>query len=176
MAIIRWILKTIDSLSDAAGWVGKWFALVLVAAGTFETISRHFFGAPTIWAYDTLSMSGGIMYLLGASFDLKRNAHTRVDLIYAQLPVRVRALIDVLMSLLLFFPLMTVLLWYSFTWTVKAWKIGEVMFTSFWYPPAGPYRTVFTIGLFLLVLQGIAQLVRDLHILARGTPIDQPKP
>jgi TRAP-type mannitol/chloroaromatic compound transport system permease small subunit len=176
MTIIRWILKTIDSLSDASGWVGKWFALVLVGAGTFETVSRHFFGSPTIWAYDTLSMAGGVMYLLGASFDLKRNAHTRVDLIYSQLPIRVRALIDVLMSLLLFFPLMTVLLWYSITWAIKAWKINEVMFTSFWYPPAGPYRTVFAVGLLLLVLQGIAQLVRDVHIVVRGKPIDQPKP
>ena len=80
------------------------------------------------------------------------------------------------MSLLLFFPLMTVLLWYSITWAIKAWKINEVMFTSFWYPPAGPYRTVFAIGLLLLVLQGIAQFVRDVHILVRGEPIDQPKP
>ncbi len=174
MAIIRWILKFIDSLSEAAGSVGKWFALVLVFAGTYETISRHFFGAPTIWAYDTLSMAGGIIYLLGASFDYKRSAHTRVDLIYTLLPARIKALIDVLMSLLLFFPLVTVLLWYSFTWTVKAWKIHEVMFTSFWYPPAGPYRTIFTIGLLLLLLQGLAQFVRDIHVLARGTPIDKP--
>jgi len=174
MAIIRWILKFIDSLSETAGSVGKWFALVLVFAGTYETISRHFFGAPTIWAYDTLSMAGGIIYLLGASFDYKRSAHTRVDLIYTLLPARIKALIDVLMSLLLFFPLVTVLLWYSFTWTVKAWKIHEVMFTSFWYPPAGPYRTVFTIGLLLLLLQGLAQFTRDMHMLVRGTPIDKP--
>jgi len=174
MAIIRWILKFIDSLSETAGSVGKWFALILVFAGTYETISRHFFGAPTIWAYDTLSMAGGIIYLLGASFDYKRSAHTRVDLIYTLLPARIKALIDVLMSLLLFFPLVTVLLWYSFTWTVKAWKIHEVMFTSFWYPPAGPYRTVFTIGLLLLLLQGLAQFTRDMHMLVRGTPIDKP--
>ncbi|MBN2873562.1 MAG: TRAP transporter small permease subunit [Spirochaetales bacterium] len=174
MTIIRWILKFIDSLSEAAGSIGKWFALVLVAAGTYETISRHFFGSPTIWAYDTLSMAGGILYLLGASFDYKHNAHTRVDIIYSHLKPRVRVLIDIIASLVLFFPLMTVLLWFSFTWTVKAWKIGEVMFTSFWYPPAGPYRTVFTIGLLLLVLQGVAQFIRDIHFLVRGTTIDQP--
>lgn len=175
MAIIRWILKRIDWLSDASGWLGKWMALVLIGAGTFETVSRHFFGSPTIWAYDTLSMAGGIMYLLGASFDLKRNAHTRVDLIYSHFSPRGKAVMDIVMSIVLFFPLVTMLFAYSLKYAIKAWKINEVMFTSFWYPPAGPYRSVFTLGLLLLLLQGIAQLVRDIHVLAKGVPLDQPE-
>lgn len=174
MTIVRRLLKAVDAASEASGAVGKWFAVVLVVVGTFETISRHFFGAPTIWSYDVLSMSGGALYLLGASFDLKHNAHTRVDLIYSQLKPRTRAAMDVAFSLLLFFPLMIVLLRYSFVWAVKAWKIKEVMFSSFWYPPAGPYRTLFTIGLALLVLQGLAEFVRNLYFAVRGTPIDQP--
>ncbi len=174
MAIIRMVLKFVDSLSELSGRIGKYFALVLVGVGTFETVSRHVFGAPTIWSYDTLSMAGGALYLLGASFDYKHNAHTRVDLIYSQLPIRIRALIDVLASLVLFFPLVTVLLWYSAKWTIKAWKTNEIMTNSFWYPPAGPYRTLMTIALLLLVLQGLAQFVRDLYFVARGKAIDQP--
>jgi len=174
MAIIRSVLKFVDSLSELSGSVGKYFALVLVGVGTFETISRHVFGAPTIWSYDTLSMAGGALYLLGASFDYKRNAHTRVDLIYSQLPVRIRSLIDAIASLALFFPLMTVLLWYSAKWMIKAWKTNEIMTNSFWYPPAGPYRTLVTLGLLLLVLQGLAQFVRDVYMVIRGQSIDQP--
>ncbi|MCP5515129.1 MAG: TRAP transporter small permease subunit [Spirochaetales bacterium] len=172
MTFIRKVLKFIDNLSETAGSVGKWFALLLVAAGTFETISRHVFGSPTIWAYDTLSMAGGTLYLLGASYDYLHNAHTRVDLIYSRFSPRIRALIDMVASLFLFFPLVTVMFWYSLKWTIKAWKINEVMFNSFWYPPAGPYRTVFTLGLFLLVLQGLAKLVRDVYLFVGGTPID----
>lgn len=172
MAIMRMVLKTIDKMSELSGAVGKWFALVLVFAGTFETVSRHLFGAPTIWSYDTLSMAGGALYLLGASYDYKHNAHTRVDLIYSRLKPRVQALIDLVASLVLFFPLVMVMLWFSGKWAVKAWKINEVMFTSFWYPPAAPYRTLVTFGLLLLLLQGLAQLVRDVFFLIRGTSID----
>lgn len=172
MTIIRAILKGIDSLSELSGKVGKYFALILVGVGTFETISRHFFGAPTIWSYDTLSMAGGALYLLGASYDYKLNAHTRVDLIYSHLPQRIRALVDVLASLILFFPLMTILLWYSTTWTIKAWKTHEIMTNSFWYPIAGPYRSLMTIALGLLVLQGLAQFTRDAYYLIRGKSID----
>ena len=46
------------------------------------------------------------------------------------------------------------------------------MFNSFWYPPAGPYRTIFAIGLFLLVLQGFAKLIRDVYLLVKGTNLD----
>jgi TRAP-type mannitol/chloroaromatic compound transport system permease small subunit len=172
MTFIRTVLRLIDRMSDTAGSLGKWFALALVVVGTYETVSRHIFGAPTIWAYDTLSMAGGALYLLGASYDYRHNAHTRVDLIYSRLSQRARALVDVIASLFLFFPLMTVMLWYSAKWAIKAWKINEVMFNSFWYPPAGPYRTLFTLGLFLLVLQGLAQFVRDLYLVIRGTSID----
>ncbi len=175
MTIIRMILRFIDRLSDLSGSIGKWFALVLVFVGTFETVSRHLFGSPTIWSYDTLSMAGGALYMLGASYDYRHNAHTRVDLIYSKLRPRIQALIDVLASLALFFPLVMVMLLFSGKWALKAWKINEVMFTSFWYPPAAPYRTLFTIGMLLLLMQGLAQFVRDFYFLIRGTSIDSIK-
>jgi TRAP-type mannitol/chloroaromatic compound transport system permease small subunit len=75
MSSLRKILKFIDTVSEASGWVAKWFALVLVFAGTYEAVSRHFFNAPTEWAYDVLCMAGGTLYLLGASYDYLHEAH-----------------------------------------------------------------------------------------------------
>ena len=172
MSVLLKSLKFIDTLSEKAGAIGKWFAFLLVLVGTYETVSRHFFNAPTIWAYDSLCMAGGATYLLGASFDLLHDAHTRVDLIYTRFSKRTQALIDVICSLLFFFPLMIVMFVVATQWAIKAWKIHEVMFNSFWYPPAGPYRTVFALGLFLLILQGLAGLVRNLYLFIRGESID----
>ncbi len=57
-------------------------------------------------------------------------------------------------------------------WALKAWRINEVMFNSFWYPPAAPYRTVFAVGgLLLLVLQGVAKFIRDLYFVIKGEEI-----
>lgn len=172
LTILRKVLQSIDWLSEKSGSVGKWFALVLVLVGAYETVSRHFFGAPTIWSYDSLCMAGGVVYLLGASYDYRHDAHTRVDLIYGSLSKRTRALLDVVCSLFLFFPLMGFMLKLAVTWAIRAWRIKEVMFSSFWYPPAAPYRTVFAIGLALLVLQGLARFVRDLYLLVRGETLD----
>lgn len=172
MTLVRKLLRFIDFLSETAGSLGKWFAFLLVLVGTFDAISRHFFNAPTIWAYDTLCMAGGIIYMLGASYDYKHDAHTRVDLIYSALSKKAQSIIDIICSIFLFFPLMIIMLKLSITWAMKAWRGHEVMFTSFWYPPAAPYRTLFAVGLLLLILQGTARFIRDIYFVIRGESID----
>jgi TRAP-type mannitol/chloroaromatic compound transport system permease small subunit len=172
MTIVTKILKYIDFLSEKAGALGKWFAFLLVLVGAYETISRHFFNAPTIWAYDTLCMAGGAVYLLGASYVYLHDSHTRVDLIYSMLSKRTQAWIDIVCSLLFFFPLMTIMFKIATEWSIKAWKTDEVFTNSFWYPPAAPYRTVFAVGLLLLLLQGIAKFIRDTYFVVRGDSID----
>ncbi len=172
MAILKKILKLIDFMSETSGAIGKWFAFLLVLVGAYETISRHFFNAPTIWAYDTLCMSGGVLYMLGASYVYKHDAHTRVDLIYSRFSKRGKALMDVICSLVLFFPLMIIMFKLAVQWAAKAWRINEVMFNSFWYPPAAPYRSIFALGLLLLILQAMAKFIRDVHFLVRGKEID----
>jgi TRAP-type mannitol/chloroaromatic compound transport system permease small subunit len=171
MAVLIKLLTSIDWLSEKSGAVGKWFAFLLVLIGSYETISRHFFNSPTIWSYDSLCMAGGVVYLLGASYNYKHNAHTRVDVLYTMVSQRKKALIDVICALFLFFPLMIIMFKMSVVWAMRAWKIHEVMFNSFWYPPAAPYRTVFAIGLFLLILQAIAKFIRDLYLVIRGKEI-----
>lgn len=170
--ILKKILKAIDKISETAGAVGKWFAVALVLIGSYEAISRHFFNSPTIWAYDSLCMAGGALYLIGASYTYLKNSHTRVDLFYSQLSEKGQAIMDVICALILFFPLMTVMFALSVEWSVKAIKVNEVMFNSFWYPPAAPYRIVFALGLFMLILQGLAKFVRDVYFIIRGKQID----
>ena len=77
-------------------------------------------------------------YMLGASYNYLHDAHTRVDLFYMRAKPRTKAFIDVICAIFLFFPLMIIMFKLAVDWAVKAWKINEVMFNSFWYPPAAP--------------------------------------
>ncbi len=170
--IIKKILSIIDSISKLAASVAKWFAWLLVLVGAYDTIARHFFNAPTIWAYDTLCIAGGVLYVLGWAYDYLCDCHTRVDLIYRNLSPKKQALLNVISSLFLFYPLVIALLTVSVNWTIRAWRIKEKMISTFWYPPAAPYRTVFTLGILLLLLQGTANFIRDLYLIIRGEPLD----
>lgn len=172
MGALKKLIQSVDSLSELSGNVGKWFAVALVVIGSYDTITRHFFNAPSDWAYDMLCMSGGALYLFGASYDLKYEAHTRVDVFFNMLKPRARAFVNIVTTILFFFPLIGMLLYMGITWAIKAIKVKEVMFTSFWYPPAAPYRIVFVIGMLLLLLQGISNFVKELYFLIKGEKID----
>ena len=172
MGALRKFLRAIDWLSEKSGQIGKWTAVGLVFVGAYDTISRHFFNAPSDWAYDMMCMFGGAMYLLGASYDHRYHAQTRVDIFFNMLKPRTRALVNIVASLLFFFPLIGMMLYEGVKWSIKAIKVNEVMFTSFWYPPAAPYRIVFTIGVLLLFVQGIANLIKDIIFFRGGEQID----
>jgi TRAP-type mannitol/chloroaromatic compound transport system permease small subunit len=173
MRQLKKALRVIDSISEHGGAsIALWFVWLIVLAGTYDTIARHFFNAPTVWAYDTLCMGGGVVYALGWAYDHRHNAHIRVDIIYRSLSPRKKALWDAISTCLFFFPLMVALSISSISWAIKAWRINETMISTFWYPPAAPYRTVFAIGIILLTLQGVANFIRHLHFLIRGESLD----
>jgi len=112
------------------------------------------------------------MYVMGWSYDYLLDYHTRVDLFYRNISPRKKALINVISSLFLFFPLVGALLKISITWAIRAWRINETMISTFWYPPAAPYRTIFALGMLFLAMQGVSNFVRDLYFVIRGEPLD----
>jgi len=169
---MRTILRIIDSISEWTGKTGQWFAVALVAVMTFEVISRYVFGRPNLWVHELVMMIGASLYALGYGYVQRHDAHIRADLLYARLSPRGRAIIDLAGWLLIFFPLMILLIETSFVWTVRAWRIDERMPITGWYPPVAPLRAVVMLGFCVLALQGVAQLIRDLHLLIRNKPHD----
>ena len=172
MAILKKILKVIDSISEYSSLLTRWLAWLLVLVGAYDTIARHFFNAPTLWAYDTMCMAGGALYVLGWSYVHLHESHIRVDLLFRLLSPKKKALLDIICALIFFFPLMGILTVVSANWAMRAWRINEKMISTFWYPPAAPYRTIFAIGIFLLTIQGIVKFIRDLYFLVRDEQFD----
>lgn len=169
---MRTILRFIDSVSDWTGRSARWLCAVLVVVMTYEVTMRHVFGAPTMWAYETSIMLGAAIYALAWSYTHRHHSHVRVDVFYTHLSPRGKASIDVIGTLLLFFPLMILFVGASVAWAWKAWAINEKMVETYWYPPAAPLRTVVAIGICLFAIQGVAQFIRDLYLLIRNKAYD----
>jgi TRAP-type mannitol/chloroaromatic compound transport system permease small subunit len=150
-----------------------WISLLLVFVGGYDVAMRYVFNAPPEWAYQTLTFLGGSMYILGWSYVSCKRAHIRVDVLYERFPVRARAIIDSMGHLFLFYPLLGALIFASFKWMMRAWRTNEVMAETNWYIPAGPFRTIVFVAFCLFAIQGLADLVRDLHIVLKGEPINE---
>ncbi|MBA7516777.1 hypothetical protein ES705_08825 [subsurface metagenome] len=169
---MRTVLGTINSISEWSGRLISWLVLFLFLVGTYDAIMRFVFNAPTMWAYETMMMLGGVIYLGGWAYDCLHKSHIRIDLFYTKLPPRKRALLDVVCAMIFFFPLMAILIKTSTDWAWYAWSTHEVMSESFWYPPAGPFRTAIAVGICLFFLQGSAQFIRDFYFVVKGKPYD----
>jgi TRAP-type mannitol/chloroaromatic compound transport system permease small subunit len=169
---MRTIVRVIDSISEWAGKSVRWLGVILVVQVTYEVTMRYVFNSPSLWGYELGIMLGGTLFVLAFAYTHQQRAHVRVDVIYVHLPPRAKATIDVLGDLLVFTPLIILLAIKSWDWAWYAWSTSERMPTTGWYPPAGPLRTMVLLGFGLLALQGVAQLVRDLHLLIRNKPYD----
>ena len=168
---MRTIVRLIDSISEYTGKVICWACVVLVGVLTYEVIMRYAFSAPTIWSYELSRMLGATIVILGVAYTHRHHGHVRVDVFYTHFPPKWRTIIDIVFALLLFFPLFITLTYAAASEMWYSWASGEVLTGTVWYPPAGPIRTVMFLGLFLLALQGVAQFIRDLHLLIRNKPL-----
>jgi TRAP-type mannitol/chloroaromatic compound transport system permease small subunit len=164
---MRTAVKTIESISEWSGKVMRWACVVLILVLCFEVTARYVFDAPTMWAYEVGTMLGTTIVAMGWAYTHWRHGHVRIDIFYARLSPRGKALIDVICSLVLFFPLLIILMYNATDHVWFAWTKGETLGESYWYPPAFPIRTVLLLGLMLFFLQGIAQFIRDLFVLLR---------
>lgn len=156
-------VRVFDIAAEILGQAAKYLTFVLIGVISYEVFTRYVLGAPTIWAYESIKMSGGVLAVLGFAYVHRHNAHIRVDLLYNKLSPKTQSLIDSVGYFLLFLPLIGALLYSSVIYTWEAWLYDERLMETFWYPPAGPLRTVVSLGLLILFLEGIAVFIRNLY-------------
>jgi len=172
MTTIRTIVRGIDSISDWAAKTIRWFLVALMLVMVYEITMRYAFGAPTMWAFETAMMLGAVVFSWGWSCAQRRQAHVRIDVLYTHLSPRQKAIIDVVGDSLIYIPLAVGLTYVSATAAWEAWKVGEVMTETYWYPPATPLRVMVTLAFGLFAIQSGPQLFRDLYLLIRNKPYD----
>ncbi len=166
------VLHAIDLISDWTAKVISWLCVALILVLVFDVVERYVFGGATEWAYETAVMLGGTIYVLGWCYVHRMREHIRVDIFYVHLSLRKQVIIDIVGTLLFLLPLLYVMIDTSIFYMMRAWKIGEVLAETFWYPPAGPFRTMVVVGLFLFTLQVVAHLIRDFYQLVRNKAYD----
>jgi len=170
MSALRCVLHVIDEISR---WSGRLVAILvplMVLALSYEVISRYFFNAPTLWAQDVAVFSFGYVGLVGGAYVMRERAHINVDLFYARMRPRGKALCDVITGVIAMF-FLTLVVIYGWRETARAFELGLGRPTD-WAPPLGPFILPIVIGGVLLLLQTLANWVRNLHLLITGRLLD----
>jgi TRAP-type mannitol/chloroaromatic compound transport system permease small subunit len=166
---LRKILDGICTTSERSGRIFSWLSLALIFAITYDVAARYLFSAPTVWSYDISYMLGGSLMVLGGAYTLLHRGHVSVDIVYSRLSPRAQAILDTVLTFFIFFPLISVLLYFATTHAIKSVITQEVsaMGTSF-TPVMWPFRCVLVIAIFLFLLQGIAWFAQNIIKLMKG--------
>ena len=106
--------------------------------------------------------------MLGEAYTLLKKRHVRIDIFYNRFSERKKALIDIIFYLIFFFPLWIGLLYAMIPYVYLSWVTGERSMQGYWMPILYPFKTVMPVGIFLFLLQGIAEFIRSVMVLRRG--------
>ena len=179
-----WMAKTIEVIDRNMLLTGKivcWITIPLIFAMVYEVIGRHFFNRPTLWSFDISRMLAGALFMLGAAYTLSKGIHIRADFLYRNWKVRNQAKVDLFLYLLFFFPGFLVFFWVSFDYAYTSIcgrsdlmeclggkvRIQRAMDTT-WMPIMWPLKSCMPVGAFLLLIQGISEVLKSYYAFVKG--------
>ena len=150
---------------------GEWSSLLIIPLTVvviYEVVMRYVFNAPTIWAFDTGYMIGGGMVSVGMGHVLLHKGHVRVDVLYDRFSARTKLVVDFILTIILFFPMMVIFIYTSWQYLVLSWVRGERSGYGIWEPTLVPFRFVVLVAWIILAIAGIAWFVRTAAKLFKG--------
>ncbi len=162
------IIRRISAISEFVGKAASWLVLALSFSIGYEVFARYLFNAPTTWAFDTSLMLYGAYFMLASAYTLSHNAHVRGDIFYRRWSDRTQAIIDLTLYVLVFFPAMLALMWVGFGFFRESFLIRETSAFSPYRRPIYPLKAVIPVAAFLLLLQGVAQVLRCVIAIRTG--------
>ncbi len=151
-----------DLIDRVNGWVGHFIAywsVIAVFVYYYEVLARYVFNSPTNWAHESMFLVFGMQYLLAGGFAFREDSHVRVDVVYEHFSERGRSVIDLITSLF-FFVFAVTLLVTGAIFAMDSIAVWEVSFTE-WAIQYWPVKISIAVGAFLIILQGLAKVIRD---------------
>jgi len=167
--IVRNVGNGIGLVSEWSGRIIAWGVIVMMAIVCYEVVMRYVFDAPTIWAFGALGMSLAIFISMGFAYVAHHRANLTVDIIYKRFSAKTKLILDIVFTLIFFFPLYFTL-FYQFA--AHAWATFQAgtrlsPFWGAWFPVVWPSRAMVALGFGLLSLQGIVIFVKDVVALTK---------
>lgn len=183
------ISRAIDGLSRICGIAATWLVLLAALVSALNAFARYSVGAllyvgQTLgiftrelnWLFDLYRNNSNIMsdlqlamfagmVMLGGPWTLKMNEHVRVDLVYGMLGYRKRDWVDLIGGVFFLVPLCLLMIHLSWPWFLEAWN-GDEMSQNAGGLPRWPAKFCLPAGFFLMLLQGISEIIKCVVSLA----------
>ena len=162
------LLHAADRLST---WVGKafsWLIVTLMVVVCAEVFKRYALNAPTAWIYDANNMMYGTLFMMCGAYTLSQDGHVRGDFLYTNMRPRTQAAFDLALYFLFFLPGIVALVYAGYYYGMDSWRINEHSNVTADGPPVYQFKLVIPVAGVLVMLQGIAEIIRCIVCLRTG--------
>jgi TRAP-type mannitol/chloroaromatic compound transport system permease small subunit len=153
------LADAIDRLNAAIGRLSA-CAILAMALIQFAVIVLRLFGVGSLWLHEALFYFHVALVLFTAAWTLRNDGHVRVDIFYTSASPRSRAAIDLAGSLLLLLPFMLAIIWFSWPYTLRSWKILEGSREAGGLPLVFLLKSAILLFAAQMLLQGLSQAIR----------------
>src|SRR5262245_58972551 len=170
-AVLMNAKRLVRSIDDVSYWSGKAFAWLIVALTfvvSIEVFKRYILNAPTAWIFDFNNMLYGTLFMLCGAYTLALAGHVRADFVYIYLPPRGQAALDLILYFAFFIPGILGLIYAGYDYAALSWRIGEHSPVTAEGPPVYHFKTVIPVAGTLVMLQGMAEIVRCIVCIRTG--------
>ncbi len=181
-------IRRIDAMNRFIGRTIMYGVFVMIGVLLWSSVSKTFF-VPTLWTLEMAQFCMVAYYMLGGPYSIQLGSNVRMDLFYGAWTDRRRASVDAMTVFFLIFYLI-ILLWGGISSTAyslgdfsgepfdffaglfgafvtggpdaAAAEIGHLERSpSAWRPYMWPIKVIMVFGIFLMLLQAISELCKD---------------
>ncbi|NVK18326.1 MAG: TRAP transporter small permease subunit [Methylocystaceae bacterium] len=140
------------------GRIAMYGVFLLVGILLWSSISKTFF-LPSLWTLEMAQFAMVAYYIMGGPYSIQMGSNVRMDLLYGSWRPRTKMLVDCVTVFFLIFYL-GVMLYGGIDSTTYSLMYGERSPTA-WRPYLWPIKIIMCFGLFMMILQCLSELCKD---------------
>ena len=161
--MINRVVTSIDRLIDFSGRAVSWLTLLMVVITFSVVVLRYVFDIGWIALQESITYLHAMVFLIGAAYTMKHEAHVRVDIFYSRFSQQTRAWIDLCGALFLLLPFMFFLFSVSWQYVTDSWGVMESSREAGGLPGVYLLKSLILLMAGLLSLQATSQIIRALQ-------------
>lgn len=159
MTFIRQYIRIVDAINYRIGRIIMYGIFIMAGILLWSSVSKTFF-LPSLWTLEVAQFAMVAYYILGGPYSIQLGSNVRMDLFYGEWSDRKKAQIDAITVFFLIFYL-GVMLYGAIDSTSYSFQYNERSPTA-WRPYLWPIKVIMCIGIFMMLLQSISELMKDI--------------
>jgi TRAP-type mannitol/chloroaromatic compound transport system permease small subunit len=183
-------VRFVDGMNQRVGRVAMYMLFGMMGVLLWSSISKTFF-FPSLWTLEMAQFAMVAYYIMGGPYSIQLGSNVRMDLFYGSWSDKKKAQVDAITILFLLFYLGVLLVGGVSSTAYSLGHYGGEPFTFFgnlaysfltggisgteevlgrmernstaWRPMIWPIKSIMVVGIFLMLLQAVSELFKDLE-------------